>query len=162
MRRMVVCLAVGMLTVAAYAQWLPNEDVPAYHTVAPARGVKLPALLSGNQLSGPNFQYAWQKTVYEDAAKVPNVLYQLPCFCRCDRALGHTSLHSCFEGLHGAECSTCAQGGVLRLQNVAEGQDGEADSRRRDAQGLREHRSEFDWHVAGSGLDGAAYTRGAG
>ena len=36
-------------------------------------------------------------------------LYQLPCNCRCDRALGHTSLRSCYEGLHGTECSTCAK-----------------------------------------------------
>jgi Protein of unknown function with PCYCGC motif len=121
MRRMLVCLAVGMLTVAAYAQWLPSEDIPAYHAAAPAHGVKLPALLSGNQLTGPNFQYAWQKAVYEDAAKVPNVLYQLPCFCHCDRALGHTSLHSCFEGLHGAECSTCAKEGYYAYKMSLKG-----------------------------------------
>jgi hypothetical protein len=41
--------------------------------------------------------------------KVSNVIYQLPCNCRCDRALGHTSLRSCYEGLHGTECSTCAR-----------------------------------------------------
>jgi hypothetical protein len=40
------------------------------------------------------------------------VLYQLPCYCRCDRALGHTSLHSCFEGTHAAICSTCAEEGA--------------------------------------------------
>ncbi len=33
----------------------------------------------------------------------------MPCFCRCDKALGHQSLHSCFEGTHGAVCSTCAK-----------------------------------------------------
>jgi hypothetical protein len=111
MRRTLVCLAIGMLTVAAYAQWMPNEDVPAYHATAPARGAKLPPLLSGSQLSGPMFQYPWQKAVYVAAAKVPNVLYQLPCYCRCDREMGHKSLHSCFEGLHGAECITCAKEG---------------------------------------------------
>jgi len=52
------------------------------------------------------------------AAKVPNVLYQLPCNCRCDRALGHTSLHSCFEGLHGAECSTCMKEGVYAYRQT--------------------------------------------
>jgi hypothetical protein len=121
MRRILVCLAVGMLTAAAYAQWLPSDDVPAYHAVAPAHGVELPAILSGNQLTGPNFQYAWQKAVDEDAAKVPNVLYQLPCFCHCDRALGHTSLHSCFEGLHGAECSTCAKEGYYAYKMSLKG-----------------------------------------
>jgi hypothetical protein len=121
MRRLLVCLAVGMLTVGAYAQWITNEDLPAYHPTAPAQGTKLPAILSGKQLTGPMFQYPWQKVVYEDAAKVPNVLYQLPCFCRCDRALGHTSLHSCFEGTHGAECSTCAQEGYYAYQMSRKG-----------------------------------------
>ena len=47
-----------------------------------------------------------------------NVLYQLPCNCRCDRALGHTSLRSCFEGLHGTECSTCAKEGFYAYQKT--------------------------------------------
>ncbi|MDR3643711.1 MAG: hypothetical protein P4M02_01395, partial [Clostridia bacterium] len=43
---------------------------------------------------------------------------QLPCNCRCDRALGHTSLRSCFEGLHGTECSTCAQEGFFAYRQT--------------------------------------------
>jgi hypothetical protein len=121
MRRILVCLAIGMLTVAAYAQWVPDGDVPAYHATAPAHGAKLPALLSGSQLAGPMFQYPWQKAVYVEAAKVPNVLYQLPCYCHCDRNMGHTSLHSCFEGLHGAECSTCAKEGYYAYQMTLKG-----------------------------------------
>jgi hypothetical protein len=121
MRRIMVCLAVGMLTVGAYAQWATDENVPAYHAAAPARGTTLPAILSGNQLTGPMFQYPWQKAVYKDAAKIPNVLYQLPCFCRCDRAMGHTSLHSCFEGLHGAECLTCAKEGYYAYKMSLQG-----------------------------------------
>jgi hypothetical protein len=121
MRRIMVCLAVGMLSVVASAQWVTNEDVPAYHAAAPVRGTVLPALLSGKQLTGPLFQYPWQKVVYADAAKVPNVLYQLPCYCRCDRAMSHTSLHSCFEGLHGAECSTCAKEGYYAYQMSLKG-----------------------------------------
>jgi hypothetical protein len=68
--------------------------------------------MSGDQLTGPYFHYTWQVKVYQEAARVPNVLYQLPCYCRCDKALGHTSLHSCFEGTHGAICSTCAKEGA--------------------------------------------------
>ena len=56
--------------------------------------------------------------MYQDAAKVSSVLYQLPCNCRCDRALGHTSLRSCFEGLHGTECSTCAKEGLFAYQQT--------------------------------------------
>ena len=111
MSRIIICLAVAVLSVGASAQWISDEGVPAYHTTAPVRGTTLPPVLSGQQLSGPLFQYPWQKAVYEAAAKVPRILYQLPCYCRCDRNMGHTSLHSCFEGLHGAECTTCAREG---------------------------------------------------
>jgi hypothetical protein len=74
--------------------------------------------LSGSKLAGENFRYPWQVHVYQDAAKVSTVLYQLPCNCRCDRALGHTSLRSCFEGVHGTECSTCAKEGFFAYQQT--------------------------------------------
>jgi hypothetical protein len=122
MRRILVAIAMGMLAVAAYAQWSnPASDVPAYHAAPPPAGTKLPPILHGAQLTGPAFIYPWQKSVYRDAAKVENVLYQLPCYCRCDRALGHTSLHSCFEGTHGAECTTCAQEGYYAYTMTLQG-----------------------------------------
>lgn len=96
-------------TAAVHAQFSePQDDVPAYHTEAPAKGQALPPILSGDQLTGPFFREKWQVEVYREAAQIPDVLFQLPCYCRCDRALGHTSLHSCFEGTHGAICATCA------------------------------------------------------
>ncbi len=105
-------LAVFLLTAASYAQWSnPAEDVPAYHPSAPLKVGTLPPILSGAKLTGENFRFPWQVHVYEQVAKVSSVVYQLPCNCRCDRALGHTSLRSCFEGMHGTECSTCAQEG---------------------------------------------------
>lgn len=103
----------------SYAQWAnPADDVPAYHASAPLKVSSLPPILNGSALSGPNFQYSWQVHVYQKAAQVSNVLYQLPCNCRCDRALGHTSLRSCFEGLHGTECSTCAKEGLFAYQQT--------------------------------------------
>jgi hypothetical protein len=109
-RRWMLTLGVFVLTAASYAQWSnPADDVPAYHPTAPLRVGTLQPILSGAQLSGENFRYPWQVHVYQQAAKMGNVLYQLPCYCRCDRALGHTSLRSCYEGLHGTECSTCAK-----------------------------------------------------
>jgi hypothetical protein len=98
------------ITAVSYAQWSnPADDVPAYHPSAPLKVSSLPPILAGDKLTGENFQYPWQVHVYQQAAKIGNVLYQLPCNCRCDRALGHTSLRSCYEGLHGTECSTCAK-----------------------------------------------------
>ncbi len=103
-------LAVFLITAASYAQWSnPADDVPAYHASAPLKMSALPPILSGSQLTGEHFVYPWQTHVYQQAARIGNVLYQLPCNCRCDRALGHTCLRSCYEGLHGTECSTCAK-----------------------------------------------------
>ncbi len=115
-------LAVFAITAASYAQWSnPADDVPAYHPSAPLKVSALPPILSGSKLTGENFRYPWQVHVYQQAAKVGNVIYQLPCNCRCDRALGHTSLRSCYEGLHGTECSTCAKEGLLRLPQTKHG-----------------------------------------
>jgi hypothetical protein len=118
-RRWLLAAVLSGATAISYAQWTnPADDVPAYHPSAPLKVASLPPILSGEKLKGPNFQYPWQVHVYQDAAKVSGVLYQLPCNCRCDRALGHTSLRSCFEGLHGTECSTCAQEGFFAYQQT--------------------------------------------
>ncbi|HEV2462816.1 MAG TPA: CYCXC family (seleno)protein [Acidobacteriaceae bacterium] len=110
MKRILLTAALGLVTVAGYAQWSnPADEIPAYHPAPPATTASLPAILSGKQLTGPSFRYAWQVKVYKQAATIQSILFQLPCYCRCDRALGHSSLRSCFAGTHGAECSTCAQ-----------------------------------------------------
>jgi Protein of unknown function with PCYCGC motif len=118
-RRLLLTLGVFALTAASFAQWSnPANDVPAYHPSAPLKVSALPAILSGDKLTGDNFKYDWQKHVYQQVYKVSGVVYQLPCNCRCDRALGHTSLRSCFEGLHGTECSTCAKEGFFAYQQT--------------------------------------------
>jgi hypothetical protein len=117
--RLALGLAVFTLTAASYAQWSnPADDVPAYHPSAPLKVSALPPILAGAKLTGSNFQYPWQVHVYQQVARVSSVAYQLPCNCRCDRALGHTSLRSCFEGMHGTECSTCAKEGFYAYQQT--------------------------------------------
>jgi hypothetical protein len=107
--RWILGFAIAAVTAASYAQWSnPADDIPAYHPSAPLKVSELPKILSGSQLTGEHFHYPWQVHVYQQAAKVGNVLYQLPCYCHCDRALGHTSLRSCFENAHGSECDVCA------------------------------------------------------
>lgn len=107
-KRSLLSLLLAMMTAAAFAQWSnPGDDIPAYNAQPPK--AKLPPILHGAQLQSSPFRYPWQVKVYQQAAKIPAVLHQLPCYCRCDRALGHNSLHSCFENTHGAECSTCAK-----------------------------------------------------
>jgi hypothetical protein len=120
MRKVLVAMAIGLTTVAASAQWsLPANDVPAYHATAPAKGQKLAPILT--DMTGPNFVYPWQVTAYHDAAKVGRVIYQLPCYCHCDKAMGHESLRSCFEGLHGAECTTCSKEAIYAYEMTQQG-----------------------------------------
>jgi hypothetical protein len=113
MRTVLLALPIALLTLGASAQWaLPTDDVPAFHAAPPVPGEKLAPILTEAQLRAAGATLPWQIEVYALAARVPRVLYQLPCNCRCDRALGHASLYSCFSGAHGMECSTCAQEGV--------------------------------------------------
>jgi hypothetical protein len=122
MKRALFTIAIALLAVGASAQWSnPSDDIPAYHAAPPAPATKLPPVMTAAQLKQQNFNLPWQSKVYADAAKVQPVLYQLPCFCRCDKALGHTSLHSCFEGTHGAVCSTCAKEGYYAYLMTKQG-----------------------------------------
>ncbi len=98
------------MTLAATAQW-GTTDVPAFHLKVP-RG-PLPPLLAAQQRTGEYFSHPYQVAAYEMADDVPELLYQMPCYCRCDRALGHKSLHSCFEVSHGAVCTTCMSEAVF-------------------------------------------------
>jgi Protein of unknown function with PCYCGC motif len=121
-RRWAMGLAVFILTAASYAQWTnPADDVPAYHASAPLKITKLPPILRGSQLTGEHFVYPWQKHVYQQAVQIGDVLYQLPCNCRCDRSLGHTSLRSCFENAHGTECDVCAAEAFLAYRMTKAG-----------------------------------------
>lgn len=102
----VLFLAVSMVS----APWLESESdqgVPHFNDGPPAAGAKLDPILSKDQLWGSNAQFPYQTHAYELASKIPKVIYQEPCYCYCDRSMGHKSLHSCFSGTHGAECGTC-------------------------------------------------------
>jgi hypothetical protein len=112
-RRSLTTALLFLVTLSLASQWASpsvfasdDEGIPAYNAGPPAKGTKLPPLLTKADLWGANAQNAYQTHAYELAAKIPTVLHQQPCYCYCDR-MGHNSLHSCFEGTHGAECSTC-------------------------------------------------------
>ncbi len=106
MRRVLALAAIALFSAVMTTGW-STDDVPAYHPAPPKKGESLPPILSGDDLTGESFQQPVQVHAYELAKKIPNVIYQLPCYCRCDRSLGHKSLHSCFENTHGARCGTC-------------------------------------------------------
>jgi Protein of unknown function with PCYCGC motif len=120
MKRLIGSLALGLATIAASAQWSnPADDIPAYNAAPPTR--PLPAIMSGKQLNGPDFDHPYKAVVYAMAAKIPAVLHQQPCYCRCDREAGHNSLHSCFETAHGAACSTCMREAIYAYQQTKKG-----------------------------------------
>src|SRR5580693_6267129 len=84
----------GLVVLAVSTPWAISQqdgDVPKYNAAPPAKGSPLPPILGREQLAG----------------KIPAVLHQQPCYCYCDRGMEHNSLHSCFEGIHGAQCSVC-------------------------------------------------------
>jgi len=91
MRRILVCLAIGMLT-GSGLRAVGYGRMFLRIMNGPAHGAKLPPLLSGSQLAGPMFQYP-AKGIYVDAAKVP--MCCTSCLLLPVRpAHGHTSLHS--------------------------------------------------------------------
>jgi hypothetical protein len=110
--RLTLSFLLFLLVTVISAPWLESEsdmEVPHFNAAPPLASEKLPAILTKEQLADMNLEYAYQVHAYELAAKIPKVLYQQPCYCYCDRNVGHTSLHSCFSSKHGASCATCMQ-----------------------------------------------------
>ncbi len=79
----------------------PVSSVPAHMTTAPQKGT-LPPMLDP-QL----FESETVRSAYTAAHEEPELLAQLPCYCYCDRGMGHKSLHSCFEDQHASVCDIC-------------------------------------------------------
>jgi hypothetical protein len=76
------------------------SHVPA-HYESPRALKNLPAVLPASQFSGK------AREAYQAVKEIPETIAQLPCYCHCDRSLGHKSLHSCFEDDHAAHCAVC-------------------------------------------------------
>ena len=96
---------IALIALAAVVCFAQGDHVPAYSDHPPRPGDVLP-ILPKDQLWGEAFQYPYQVQSYKLAAQIPGVLYQLPCYCYCER-VGHNSLHTCFESTHGAKCGIC-------------------------------------------------------
>ncbi|HEY0006809.1 MAG TPA: CYCXC family (seleno)protein [Pyrinomonadaceae bacterium] len=74
--------------------------VPAYLEAPPGKGSLAPVLAPEN-FFGP------AREAYRAAREIPQTIAQLPCYCHCDKSIGHKSLHSCFENDHAAHCAVC-------------------------------------------------------
>lgn len=92
-----------------------EEPVPAYHKNLPKKplpATKDPQLYADRPLVA---------RVYELAGKARPVLYQMPCYCSCDKFAGHGSLLDCFVDAHGEECSICQHEAVFAYQQTKAG-----------------------------------------
>lgn len=91
-----------------------KADIPAYHTEAP-KGT-LPETLDPKQ-----FLDVETRNVYTLAGKEKDFLYQQPCYCRCDKEVGHKSLLDCFTDYHGAHCILCKKEAVYTYTESQQG-----------------------------------------
>jgi hypothetical protein len=80
---------------------VPTPEVPAHMTEAPKKGA-LPPMLDPAMFGDESVRLA-----YAAAHEEPELIAQLPCYCHCDRGMGHKSLHSCFEDQHASVCGIC-------------------------------------------------------
>jgi len=117
-----LCVAAIVLAAAmTHAQGASQVQIPAFHDAAPVKGTALPPILTLAQLADAGLTHPAQKESYKAAAKASAAVYQMPCYCYCDRGHGHTSLRSCFESAHGANCSTCMQEALYTYQQSKKG-----------------------------------------
>jgi Protein of unknown function with PCYCGC motif len=86
--------------------------VPAHYEAPPSN---LPPTLPPDQFTGPT------RDAYQAAKEIPRTLSQLPCYCYCDRNLGHKSLHSCYVDLHAAGCAVCINEALMAYRLQKEG-----------------------------------------
>jgi hypothetical protein len=82
------------------AQQMDGEPTPAFHTKPPTDA--LPPTMDPSLF--PDMQTF---NAYVVAGHTKKVLYQQPCYCHCDRSLGHGSLLDCFVSRHAAGCDIC-------------------------------------------------------
>ncbi len=122
MKYFIGLIAIVFAAVMTHGQWQqPQGEPPAFHPAPPAKSETLAPLLTQAQLAQAGLAIPAQKESYKAAAKVGSVLYQQPCFCHCDKHAGHTSLRSCFESTHGANCSTCMAEALYSYQQTKKG-----------------------------------------
>lgn len=85
------------------------QTMPAHFERAPSRSSLGPTL-------EPEKFTGLVRDAYRAAREIPQTLAQLPCYCHCDRGMGHKSLHSCYEDDHASHCAVCVNEALLALK----------------------------------------------
>ncbi|MEJ2007592.1 MAG: CYCXC family (seleno)protein [Acidobacteriota bacterium] len=60
-------------------------------------------------------RYPLVERAYKDAAEIPGVLAQQPCYCHCN-SIGHHSLLDCYASDHASRCLICIKEALLARQ----------------------------------------------
>ncbi len=105
----------------------PSSETAHHHSMAQAEPTaratpRIPAYQSAAQTLEPTLspsQFVGQaRLAYQVAKEIPKTLAELPCYCECDKAFGHKSLHTCFVDTHASQCAVCIDEALLayRLQ----------------------------------------------
>ena len=82
-----------------------QSRVPAYQD---AKSVGyLPPTLQPEQFFGPT------REAYKVVKEIPETIAQMPCYCHCDKSIGHKSLHSCFQDTHASQCTVCVSEALM-------------------------------------------------
>lgn len=114
----VICLGVAVSVPLSYNSYGgPQEKaarslappLPPYNH-EPPHG-RLPQVVDPQNFGDPVTQNA-----YAVAKRIRSTLYQLPCYCGCDKTDRHKSLLDCFVDLHGATCRICQQEAIYAYQ----------------------------------------------
>lgn len=90
---------------AAHADHPAKPRVPAYQSASEVG--QLPPTLPASGFFGKT------REAYVVAKEIPETLAQLPCYCECDKAFGHKSLHTCFVDDHASQCAVCVDEALL-------------------------------------------------
>ncbi len=115
-------LALLCASAITHAQFVNQQSAaPNFHSSAPTAGEKLPPVLTQKQLAEAGLIMPAQTESYKAAARASSVVYQMPCYCYCDRSHGHASLRTCFESTHGANCGTCMQEALYSYRQSKKG-----------------------------------------
>jgi len=91
-----------------------DQGVPSYHAYAPKP--PLPTTIDPKQ-----FPDALNRNAYTLAARIKPILFQQPCYCYCDRSVGHKSLLDCFVSAHGSECDPCRKEAIYSYEQSRKG-----------------------------------------
>lgn len=108
----VVLIAAGCGQATKETSQRKSESTTQSHTRVPAYqdARSLTALgptLSPERFIGPT------RDAYRVTREIPETIAQLPCYCHCDKSLGHKSLYSCFEDTHASQCTVCVSEALM-------------------------------------------------